>query len=375
MKFEPINKNLLESNNLLEEYSNITAFSGKRKLCKSKGLKGKEFRDCVKGLRQEDKSLSKEEKKEKRKERKEIYRKALVEGKVEKGKGGRKAVHAINKFNPATLAVRGAVLSIINANVVDIAHAMSLIKDEKGTHWAEIQMKWWMWGGDKDKLDKAVDKGKNKKPLFKKLVEKHLKKKHGFDGYSNAEGKGANTAGNIVAASAALMGTAAGVLALVPEPTATTKAAAAWLGVGGGAFGSMSPILKSYAKQKGADAQRLAAIPPVPTGEKNPDNIPVVAPTDKETLSKVSNEMNKNYDSDEEAIERAERRAEKIKAGTYTEADAKADAEADRKYIESSSKILGMNKTVFWSGVVLLGLGAAFVIYKMKGKGTSVATS
>lgn len=374
MKFEPINKNLIDANLLDEQFSNINAFSGKRKLCKSKGLKGKEFRDCVREQRQEDKSLSKSERKEKRKSRKEVYRKALVEGKVEKGKGGRKAIHAINKFNPATLALRGAMLSVINLNIVDIAHAMSLIKDEKGTHWAEIQMKWWMWGGDKKHLDRAVDKGKNKKPLFKKIVEKRLKKKHGFDGYSNAAGKGANTAGNIVAVSAALMGTAAGILASLP-PEPATKTAAGILGASSGGFGAMSPILKSYAKQKGADAEKLAAIPPPPMGNKNPDNIPVIPPTDKETLDKVSKEMEKNYDSDEAALERAERRAEKIKAGTYTEADAKADAEADKKYIESSNKILGMPPMLAIGVFALVAIGGFFVIKKLIKNKSGVATA
>lgn len=346
--FEPLNKNLLEYNFLGEEYSNIV-FSGRRKECKSKGLKGKEFRDCLKELRKEDKGKSRSERKILSKKRKEEFKVALSEGKVPKGEVGRKAVHSIMKFTPATLAMRGAVLSLLNMNVVDIAHAFSLIKDENGTHWKQIQQKWWQWGGDKSKLDKAVEKGKNKKPLFKDLIEKFQRKrnkKNGIDGdYSNAggDGKGLNTAGNVVAGSAALMGTAAGILALIPE-TATTKAAAGWLGVGAGAFGAMSPILKSFAKEKMASAEKLAAIPPVPTGEKNPDNIPVVAPTDARMIAKIADDIDKGDDSKD------------IDKG------------------EGDDKILGINKTLFWSGAVLLGLGLALIIYKkQKGKGVPSA--
>ncbi len=42
------------------------------------------------------------------------------------------------------------------------------------------------------------------------------------------------------------------------------------------------------------------------------------------------------------------------------------------KEVGADDKILGMNKTVFWSGAILLGLGAAFAVYKLRGKGTSV---
>lgn len=55
------------------------------------------------------------------------------------------------------------------------------------------------------------------------------------------------------------------------------------------------------------------------------------------------------------------------------EKEEKQVTEEVAKDIGAENKILGINKTVFWSGVVLLGLGAAFAVYKMRGKGTSVA--
>ena len=101
-----------------DEHSNFLGIgSGRRKECKAKGLKGKSFRDCLKELRKEDKGLSKEEKNKKKKERKEHFEKALIEGKVEKGKLLRK----LQKFNPAAIVLRGTVLTALRFNIFGVA--------------------------------------------------------------------------------------------------------------------------------------------------------------------------------------------------------------------------------------------------------------
>ena len=60
-----------------------------------------------------------------------------------------------------------------------MATALSKMKEDSdgAEDWKKILQKWWMWGGDRNKFEKAVNKGKNKKPAFKALVEKLSRKK------------------------------------------------------------------------------------------------------------------------------------------------------------------------------------------------------
>ena len=179
------------------------------------------------------------------------------------------------------VAMRGAFLSILDLNLVGIASAFSLIKDAVDkSHWEKIKHKWWMWGGEKKHLDSAVDKGKNKKHLFEELLEgKHKKENES----SNAAGDTTTTAttgsssnaGETVAKAAAGLGTISGVLLALPDPSATTKAVATYTATGAGAFGALSPILKSFSSQNGASASDLSSIPSAPTGQTNPDNVQI----------------------------------------------------------------------------------------------------
>lgn len=244
--------------------------------------------------------------------------------------GGGKAVHAVNKFNPTFITMRGAVLSILNSNLVGISDAMDTVKASK-KHWDEILQKWWMWGGEKSKFDKAVSKGKGKKPLFKDLIEKFQKKK-GFDGeYSYADGQQAAKA---VLIASSLLGVATAVLTAIPEPT--TKAAAIWTGAGGGAFGAMGGILKSFAKEKGVPPEQLNKIPETADIPNAPP------PTDAKELERINKEIEEleqqKLEIDEKAFEGVQER--------------------------KSGKILGIPKTPFWIGVSVLGIVAGIVIYK-----------
>ena len=249
--------------------------------------------------------------------------------------GGGVAVHAVNKLNPAFVVMRGAVLSIINLNMVGISDAMDKVKGSK-KHWDEILQKWWMWGGEKSKFDKAVSKGKGKKPVFKDLIEKFQKKK-GFDGeYSYVDGEtDAQKAGKAVLIASSLLGVASTVLGLVPEPSGATKAAAIWTGAGGGAFGAMGGILKSFAKEQGVPPEQVNQIPET----ADIPNAPL--PTDAKELEKINKEIEAN-----------------AKAGV--EDDGSGSEELERK----SGKILGIPKTPFWIGVSVLGIVAGIVIYK-----------
>jgi hypothetical protein len=239
--------------------------------------------------------------------------------------GGGVAVHAVNKFNPAFIATRGAALSILNNNVVGMADAMSIAKEDK-PNWEEILQKWWMWGGDKSKFDKAVSKGKGKKPLFKDVIQK-LNKKKGFDGaysYANADTQKKEKAADVVILASTLIGVTGAALAtggVIVAPYVTGGAVV---------FGTMAKILKKVAKNKGATDEELNEIPEatdLPNAEQ---------PKDAKELERINKEIEAN-----------------LKAGIE-------DDGLERK----SGKILGIPKTAFWIGIGALTLISGFFIYK-----------
>jgi len=248
--------------------------------------------------------------------------------------GGGKAVHAVNKFNPVFIQMRGAVLGILNKNVVGMSDALYLIKEDSDkSAWEKMMQKWWMWGGEKSKFDKAVMKGKGQKPLFKDVVEKFQKKK-GFDGeYSYANSQQLSNAGDVVLVASSLLGVASAALA---AGTATAPAAP-YVGIGGAAFGSMGGILKSFAKNKGASEEKINDIPETA-------DIPNAAPpTDAKELERINKEIEDN-----------------VKAGVEDDGSGSEKLEEERK----SGRILGIPKTPFWIGVSVLGIVAGIVIYK-----------
>jgi len=184
-----------------------------------------------------------------------------------------KAFHSVNKFNPAFVTMRASVLSILSNNVVGMASALADLKAKSQEDWEKVMQKWWKWGGEKAKFDKAMIKGSKKKALFKDLVEKFQKRKKGFDGsYSSADGKGSDIAGTSLLVSSSLLAAATPILAANPA----TAPAAIWTGSGAGAFASMGGIFKSFAKKQGAKAEELDSIPeaadipnaPLPNDEK-----------------------------------------------------------------------------------------------------------
>lgn len=219
-QFEPMMSNFLD-----ESFSDIGG--GRRKECKAKGLKGKEFRDCVKGLRKEDKGLSRTERKEKKKERKEEFRKAIVEGKVEKGKGLRK----IQKFNPAAAALRGTILTALRFNIFGnstrLYPALLTEQEAKDKNFdlenlpkakealQKVYAFYMRIGGNPEKLKSVIIKAHDKPVLNtkKSRVRKEAEQKKGFDGseetYSNLAEE------SIVAISTASAGLLASIIAAV----------------------------------------------------------------------------------------------------------------------------------------------------------------
>jgi hypothetical protein len=314
-----------------EDYSNANWFQDAVKSIKDAGRDaGKNIRNTTKDIGKNIKTTTKEIGQNIERTTKEIGQNIKSTAKdigknIGNTLGGGVAVHAVNKFNPTFIIMRGAVLSILNSNLVGISDAMDNVRGSK-KHWDEILQKWWMWGGEKSKFNEAVSKGKGKKPLFKDLIEKFQKKK-GFDGeYSYADGEysyaDGQQAAKAVLIASSLLGVATGVLTAIPEPA--TKAAAVWTGAGGSAFGAMGGILKSFAKEQGVPPEQLNQIPETA-------DIPNAAPpTDAKELERI----NKEIEDSELELER------------------------------TSGKILGIPKTPFWIGVSVLGIVAGIVIYK-----------
>ncbi len=127
-----------------------------------------------KAVRDAGKSIKSEGKKTGKKIEKKLPPK--VQKFVDKNEGGVLA-HKVNQYNPATLAVRGAVISMLQSNLLGIATSFGIMRDAKSKQWNDILQKWWIIGGDKDKLNSNVDRGKNKKPFLKDVVEKFKKNK------------------------------------------------------------------------------------------------------------------------------------------------------------------------------------------------------
>lgn len=218
-------------------------------------------------------SSKRKARKDKRKEKLDNFKE-----KIHDKTGDGKAIHSVNKFNPAFVTMRGSVLSILSNNIVGMASALADMKSKSQEDWEKVMQKWWKWGGEKAKFDKAMIKGSKKKALFKDLVEKVQKRKKGFDGsYSSADGKGSEVAGTSLLVASSLLAAATPILAINPA----TAPAAIWTSSGAGAFASMGGIFKSFAKKQGAKEDELSKIPetkdipdaPLPTDEKELEKI------------------------------------------------------------------------------------------------------
>jgi hypothetical protein len=241
-----------------------------------------------------------------------------------------KALHHLNKVNPAFIAMRGAIIGLLEKNVVGIATSFAAIKEKGANRYEEVQEKWYKWGGDKKRFDEAVQSGRNKKKLFLDIVLK-AKGKKGFDGeYYYAEGEEEKNPAKMVMLAASSLGALSGVLASIPSPDPATKGVAAWTGVGGAGIGALGGIMKSFAKDMGASEEELAEIP------ENPDPKDSELPTDEEQLKALQ----KSIESEESTT-------------------------LSSKEMEDDDKILGMSKPLFFTLTGILVVGGGFLAYKL----------
>ncbi len=109
------------------------------------------------------------------------------------GTFGGRLWRGLKKFNPALVTMRNAALALIKVNFWNVATKLSKAK-EKGVNnarafnaWVKALARWGKFGGDKDSLEKAVNVGKNKKPIKISFRKKANWKGNKFDGTENKE--------------------------------------------------------------------------------------------------------------------------------------------------------------------------------------------
>jgi len=150
---------------------------GRRKACHAKGLTGKKFRDCLKGLRKEDKTKTRTEKKAAKKERKQEWKGVKKEIKTEWKKQGQRfyqrAWKSAAKVNPTFIIMRNAYLLLVKLNVWNMAASLAAIEkkakegDKKAQElWNKTKHKWEGFGGDFNSFSHQVSIGKGKKPII-----------------------------------------------------------------------------------------------------------------------------------------------------------------------------------------------------------------
>ena len=119
--------------------------------------------------------------------------------KNQKGSGQHLALHLLHLSNPMEAVGRKAFLDLVAWNVFGMASIFEQMKSYSNqAFWTKIKNRWYDFGGDPAKLDKSVDKGKNKKPIFRKKGWKPKAKS--ADGFYMYDGGAAEVAGAIAAA-------------------------------------------------------------------------------------------------------------------------------------------------------------------------------
>jgi hypothetical protein len=182
----------------------------------------------------------------------------------------------INKFNPVTVLMRGAFLSLLAINAAALASVLKSIKNDKDqTHWNKIKNKWNKLGGEIGKLESTINNGSNHKPFPK--IKKKTKSADGSE--EELDPNDGRNAGKIAAGAAAALVGLAGVLATNPA----TAAASVNVGAAAGVLATISPILKQFAKSKGEDT---SGIPDLPKVSIDPDTDAALA---DDTLSNFYN--------------------------------------------------------------------------------------
>ncbi len=84
------------------------------------------------------------------------------------------AVNKINKFNPATVAVRNSARALIAMNIFGIATMLNTKKAKDTGVCDKVEKLYYSFGGKKQKLYDAIKKGASKKPLLNHKLKKQI---------------------------------------------------------------------------------------------------------------------------------------------------------------------------------------------------------
>ena len=167
------------------------------------------------------------------------------------------------------------MLLLLKDNVVRIAHAFSLIKQNDSASWEKIKRKWYMYGGDDKHLDKAVDEGKNKNPFLQNLIDDFNKGQNTQVDVSDDTNVNVST-GNQTAQSIgsevanAVFNTflLVKVISLIPSPDPATKSVAIALKAVTIGLKDMGGEIKTFASNNGATESEVNKIPHLPINFK-----------------------------------------------------------------------------------------------------------
>jgi hypothetical protein len=121
----------------------------------------------------------------------ETESKKIVLKRKERKEQGKRVWDKIKKYFPALVIPRNSYLALMRLNFANIAGRASKVMQKDPTKWQSAQDRWKKLGGDVDSLKKAIDAGKNKKPIFGKPKKKGAdgKTEWAIDtGYSNSAG-------------------------------------------------------------------------------------------------------------------------------------------------------------------------------------------
>lgn len=258
----------------------------------------------------------------KHKEHKHLLKKFLhkMEGKLFGKKGAGVILHALNKVNPAIITLRGAMLGVIDLNVVGIASAYKLVEESKNKeHWNEMLNKWWLMGGEKKLFAKAVNKHYQKKHLFEDLFDKkhghHYEFEQAFEHAESNPGKAIAKAGVAITTVGGLIAAAGGEN---PAGGEVQDAIGGYVGLAGGLITALGASMAKSAKEQGATDKDLKDIKITPF---NPE--PKTLPKDllPAHLAEVHHAIDEAHDEDIDHSDRLVEKEHKIKEGTYTDSD------------------------------------------------------
>lgn len=192
-----------------EDYSEAR---GRRKSCKAKGLTGKALRACIRQLRAQDKKKSAQQKRSEAKKRRQDWKKNKKSVRQDLKKDGKafyqRAFKTGAKVNPVLVDARLSFKALLRINMFGLSTKLDKAK-KNPIVWTRVKKKWENLGGNISNLEKNVNIGRKKKPVFSKYRKGWTKPTNfsGFDDYSNFGAESAVALGKVLASASIIIAT------------------------------------------------------------------------------------------------------------------------------------------------------------------------